>query len=191
MACGNINERQKSVISTESIHLLSESINCSQERQEVDPLKEESSSFLHPAAAAYLAFRGDRTSPQPVSVNLGAIPRTRAASSSSRDLSNQSEEVSESLPANLQSEIPARPQSELQQTCLPANLQSEIPASQSEVQPRCGLLCRRDLPVDDQNRLITVCNSCYRRFQTITRTLRNTDIRDCNRETRIAVSHLK
>ena len=36
MACGNINERQKSVISTESIHLLSESINCSQERQELD-----------------------------------------------------------------------------------------------------------------------------------------------------------
>ena len=160
--------------------MISETTNCSQERQEIDPLKEESSSFLHPAAAAYLAFRGDRTpraaspsstglSPQPVSINLGAIPRTRAASSSSRGLSDQSEAVSEPLPATLQSEIPARPQ--------------------SEVQPRCGLLCRRDLPVDDQNRLITVCNSCYRRFQTITRTLRNTDIRDCNRETRVAVSH--
>ena len=74
MACGNVNERQKSVISTENIHLISETINCSQGRQEVDSLNEESSSFLHPAAAAYLAFRGDRTSPQPESVNLGAIP---------------------------------------------------------------------------------------------------------------------
>ena len=177
MACGNINERQKSIVSTESVHLLSESINCSQEgNQEIVPLKEESEITLHPAAAAYIAFRGDRTSPQPVSVNLGAIPRTpRAASSSSRGLSNQSEAVSEpALPANLQSEIPARPQ--------------------FEVEPRCGLLCRSGpLPVDNQNRLITVCNSCYRRVQTFSRTLRNTDIRErctsCNRETRVAVSH--
>ena len=141
-------------------------------------LKEESSPFLQPAAAAYLAFRGYRTprpaspsstglSPQSVSINLGAIPKTRAASSSSSGLSDQ-EAVSEPLPATLQSEIPARPQ--------------------SEVQPRCGLLCRRDLPVNDQNRLITVCNSCYRRFQTITKTLTITDIRDCNRKTRVAVS---
>ena len=177
MACGNINERQKSVISTESIHLLSESTNCSQERQEVDPLKEESEITLHPAAAAYIAFRGDRTSPQPVSVNLGAIPRTpRAASSSSRGLSSQSEAVSESaLPTNLESDqLPARPR--------------------FEVEPRCGLLCRSGpIPIDNQNRIISVCNSCYRRVQTFSRSLRNTDLRDrcssCCRENRVAVSH--
>ena len=169
--------KQKSVISTESIHLLSETTNCSQQRQELDLLKEESSSFLHPAAAAYLAFRGDRTSPQPVSVNLGAIPRTpRAASSSSRGLSNQSEAVSESaLPTNLESDqLPARPQ--------------------FEVEPRCGLLCRSGpIPIDNQNRIISVCNSCYRRVQTFSRSLRHTDLRDCCssccRENRVAVSH--
>ena len=200
MACGNISNewQEKSVVeSTESVHLLSElSVNCSQAgNQEVVPLKkvlkkdlgaidstsiEESEVTLHPAAAAYIVYSGEpRTSPQPVSVtNLGAIPRTpRAASSSSRGLSSQSEAVSESaLPANLQSDqLPARPQFEAEQ--------------------RCGLLCRSGpIPVDNQSRIITVCNSCYRRVQTFSRTLRITDIRDrctaCNRETRVAVSHI-
>ena len=155
--------------------------NYSQTRnQQVVPSTsiEESEVTLHPAAAAYIAFRGDRTSQQPVSVtNLGAIPRTpRTASSSSRGLSSQSEAVSESaLPTNLESDqLPARPW--------------------FEVEPRCGLLCRSGpIPIDNQNRIISVCNSCYRKVQTFSRTLRNTDIRDrcssCCRENRVAVSH--
>ena len=200
MACGNISNewQEKSVVeSTESVHLLSElSVNCSQTgNQEVVPLKkvlkkdlgaidstsiEESEVTLHPAAAAYIVYSGEpRITPHPVSAaNLGAIPRTpRAASShSSRGLSSQNEAVPESaVPTNLKSDqLPARPQ--------------------FEVELRCGLLCRSGpIPIDNQNRIISVCNSCYRRVQTFSRSLRNTDLRNrcssCCRENRVAVSH--
>ena len=86
MACGNINEwQEKSVVeSTESVHLLSElSENCSQARnQEVVPSTsiEESEVTLHPAAAAYIVYSGEpRTTPHPVSANLGQREQNSAS----------------------------------------------------------------------------------------------------------------
>ena len=172
---------------------------------------EESEVTLHPAAAAYIRYIGEpRTTPHPVSAaNLGAIPKSpRAASSHSSTPHPVSATNLGAIPKSpraalsnsstgLSSQTGAVPPEAIPESAVPTNLKSDQfpagPARPRFEEPRCGLLCRSDtIPVDNQNQIISVCNSCYRRVQTFARNLRITDLRDCCssccRETRVAVS---